>query len=294
MWKFLSFTLLLLSSAAVSSSNAPWGPTNPVADPEAMVIVGNARFTVLTDRMIRMEYKPTDSKFEDRQTVAVWNRQLPVPQFDFSIKDNLLKITTNFVTLKYQLNNPFSQDSLQISGSLGRGSNNWTYHYGQDDPLNLLGTIRTLDRRETISLNCSSPDLSDQDHCEPGLISRSGFAIINDTANFALSSDQWWDGPDTDLVDVYILGHGWDYKAALHDFVQIGGKIPLLPRYALGVWFSRWYDFSSKSAASVVQGYEQRSIPLDVFVLDMVRASFDGWMDGWMDSFFSLLFLFFS
>ena len=32
---------------------------NPVADPAAVVVSGNARFTVLTSKMIRIEYSST-------------------------------------------------------------------------------------------------------------------------------------------------------------------------------------------------------------------------------------------
>ena len=53
---------------------------NPVAAPEAQVVAGNARFTVLTDRLIRMEWSP-EGFFEDHATLAIVNRNLPVPSF---------------------------------------------------------------------------------------------------------------------------------------------------------------------------------------------------------------------
>ncbi len=36
-------------------------PYNPVANPEAVVLSGNARFTVLTPNLIRMEYSSSGS-----------------------------------------------------------------------------------------------------------------------------------------------------------------------------------------------------------------------------------------
>ena len=53
---------------------------NPVADPAAVVVSGNARFTVLTSKMIRIEYSST-GQFEDRATFAIVNRRLPVPSY---------------------------------------------------------------------------------------------------------------------------------------------------------------------------------------------------------------------
>ena len=72
-----------------------------------------------------------------------------------------------------------------------------------------------------------------------------------------------------DAVDLYFFGHGHDYKGALKDFVAVGGSVALPPRHAVGVWFTRWYDFTQGTAEEVVRDFERRSLPLDVLVLDM-------------------------
>jgi hypothetical protein len=56
---------------------------NPVANPGAVVTSSDnmARFTMLTPRLIRMEYSKTAGQFEDHSTIAMMNRNLPVPQF---------------------------------------------------------------------------------------------------------------------------------------------------------------------------------------------------------------------
>ena len=56
----------------------PYFEHNPLAQAGAMIISGNARFTVLTPHLIRMEYSQT-ATFEDRATTAVLHRALPVP-----------------------------------------------------------------------------------------------------------------------------------------------------------------------------------------------------------------------
>ena len=53
---------------------------DPVADPRAVVVLGNARFTVLTPELIRMEWA-ADGKFEDHASFVFINRRLPVPKF---------------------------------------------------------------------------------------------------------------------------------------------------------------------------------------------------------------------
>ena len=294
--------MLILSSLYFASINAsslsdgPWGPTDPVADPNAMVIVtapfsattlSTVRFTVLTDRVIRIERGPG----EDRKTLAVINRKLPVPYFQHWKSDNgrVFYIQTKCLTLMYEIGTEFASDTLQIQGQMycydhfnSSNSNSskdtplWSYHYGDQDPGNLLGTIRTLDNKRAETLDCSRQ--TDEAHCEYGLISRSGYAIVNDTLNYALdNTEDWWDRPNRNQEDLYFFGHGHDYKAALQDYRQIGGYIPQLPRYALGVWFSRWYDYTPASAAKVVQQFEQYTLPLDVFVLDMNWHTKNDW-----------------
>ena len=88
---------LLFSMAAQADDEL-----NPVADPEAVVTEGNVRFTVLTDRMIRIQYSST-AKFEDRATFAIVNRRLPVPHFTTEKDDKYLYIHTDSLDLRYRL-----------------------------------------------------------------------------------------------------------------------------------------------------------------------------------------------
>ena len=71
--------LAVVSGAEVSAdvvpplASGPWGARDPVAD--RTVTVGSARFTVLTDRVFRMEFVD-GTEFEDRATMAIINRKL--------------------------------------------------------------------------------------------------------------------------------------------------------------------------------------------------------------------------
>lgn len=60
-----------LCAAAITFSASA---LNPVALPEATVTSGNARFTVLTPEMIRIEFSDM-GVFEDRPTFTVQNRE---------------------------------------------------------------------------------------------------------------------------------------------------------------------------------------------------------------------------
>ena len=48
-----------------------------------------------------------------------------------------------------------------------------------------------------------------------------------------------------DAHDLYGFFHGHDYFGALADFVAVSGKTIMVPKYASGVWWSRWYDLNS-------------------------------------------------
>lgn len=72
----------------------------PEASKEATAVCGKARFTVLTPRLIRMEWS-ADSVFEDRATLGVVNRNLDVPHFDVKRSKSKVTITTSDMTLVY-------------------------------------------------------------------------------------------------------------------------------------------------------------------------------------------------
>lgn len=71
---FLTLLPLLFGICAVAEE------ISPKANPQAEVVMGNARFTVLTPRLVRMEWA-ADGKFEDKASLGIVNRNLPVPAF---------------------------------------------------------------------------------------------------------------------------------------------------------------------------------------------------------------------
>ena len=65
------------------------------------------------------------------------------------------------------------------------------------------------------------------------------------------------------------VGHGLDYGAALRDYSLVGGAQPLPPRYAFGMWFSRWWPFADFETSALVDQFEDHGVPLDTVVSDM-------------------------
>jgi len=146
--------------------------TNPVANPGAVVVLGRARFTVLTPQLIRMEWAE-DGKFEDHASLVFLNRNLPVPKFskELSTDGHALTITTTDLTLAYTPSADGSFTAEDLSLSLQVDGKETIWHPGMADTENLKGTTRTLDG----ALGSKTA----QEGIEPGLVSRSGWEITS-------------------------------------------------------------------------------------------------------------------
>ncbi len=224
----------------------------PLASNKAVVRVGHARFTVLTERLIRLEYDP-DDHFEDRATQTVWYRQQSVPDFTVRRDDGRVIIETRALSLSYQGDQAFSRENLSIHVN----STDTDWHPGDSDPLNLKGTTRTLD-----FINGSAP-------LHDGLISRSGWALLDESRAFVLNTEYWLEARTGHGTDWYFFGYGHDYKTGLRDYCAISGQMPLIPRWILGNWWSRFWAYTQQEMLDLIADFEQHAIPLSVCIVDM-------------------------
>jgi len=257
---------------------APPENYDPVADPRAVVKFGNARFTVMTSRLIRMEWA-ADGKFENHASLVFLIRNLPVPKFTQTIIEmgaqRILKIETDALKLTYKPLVPgggkLNEENLEIDFTLNGQRVVW--HPGMADTGNLLGTTRTLDGADGDKT---------KEPIGPGLVSRDGWVVVDDSErplfdsadfSFAKGEQSIWpwvmERPAGDRQDWYFFGYGHDYKAALGDFVRVAGRIPLPPRFAFGVWWSRYWAYSDQELNDLVRDFRENDVPLDVLVIDM-------------------------
>jgi alpha-glucosidase (family GH31 glycosyl hydrolase) len=249
-------------------------PYNPVANGGAVFVQGQARFTFLTARLVRIEYSLSSlPKFEDRATMAIVNRALPAPQVAKTMNGSTLTLESSSVRLTYA-GGPFTSSSLQVVSSSSSSFQSWQFGQSNSGNENLLGTIKSLDNLGVVSLNCTqNADVrvhNESLHCAWAVISRRGWATYDDSENWALSADaEFWQSPNVDSVDLYLFAHGSAYKDALADFVSVAGRVAMTPRAAMGIWFTRWFNFASSDVRRVVDAYESRSMPLDVWISDM-------------------------
>ncbi len=228
--------------------------TEPVAKAAAVVRAAGVRFTVLTPRLLRLEYDPSET-FEDRPSQAFWFRRQPVPAYKQRRTAGELEIETGALKLVYQ-DSPagFTPHTLSIELK-GAGV---TWHYGDRPEGNLRGTGRTLD-----DANGAIP-------LEPGLVSRQGWAVVDDSQSLVFNPQGWLQArPAQGALDLYFFGYGHAYADCLKDFTRLAGDVPLVPRWMLGNWWSRYWAYSEKELKALVEDFRQHEIPLSICIVDM-------------------------
>ncbi len=255
---FRSRALLVLSVIAVGLSPAQTPHDNPIADPKAVVTEGNARFTVLTPQLLRMEWSP-DRKFEDHASFVFLNRFLPVPHFTKSMEGSTLVLRTDSLELRYDTGRgKFNADNLEVRFTMNGQQHSW--RPGMADTGNLRGTTRTLDGVE------GSTKL------EAGVLSRDGWTVIDDSERPLLDNSDWpWvmSRPAGERQDLYFFGYGHGYRRELYDFTRVAGKIPMPPHFAFGTWWSRYWAYTDEEFQDLVRQFRMHDVPLDVLVIDM-------------------------
>ena len=268
--------LLVLAIATIVLPMFASAENCPKADEKAQVVAGNARFTVLTPQMIRMEWSE-DGKFEDRATLTFVNRKLEVPEFKVKQSKSKLVITTSNVTLTYKKGAKFSAENL--SAEILVAGNKVVWHYGDKDTHNLMGTTRTLDGY--YALNHPKNRKKNLSPMETGLLSRSGWSVVDDSSRhlFVPVESHWkqWVEcrPEGDRLDLYLFAYGHEYTKALKDYTRVAGEIPLPPKYTFGYWWSRYWQYSDNELRDLVETMRSLDIPLDVLIIDM------DWHETW-------------
>jgi hypothetical protein len=345
----------LTTSATVPAAWTERYFPDPLVD--TTFIHGAARFTVLSEALIRIEWSPhSPPRFYDTGSFFAVNRRFPVaPVVNASKGSTKLTLRTRLLLLEYA-GGELSAASLSIK-VLSSGA---VWRFGANPAGSLRGTIRTLDRvGSTVGLQCTQPAYLNDSHCEEGVVSRDGWAVIDDSVGprwdtmdytatvseggwpwvtgpaespasdsasrppapgsclaqgfdryecvwgntvdehacrdrgccfdsaAALAADgqppashfvPWcfWPSPLRRYTDLYFFGHGLDFRGALRDFAVLSGRVPLMPRWALGPHFSRWFAFSDAEERDVLSTHARLGIPLDSLIIDT------DWHKGWV------------
>ncbi len=220
---------------------------------KGIISSSNYRISVLTGRLIRLEYSSTGA-FEDRYTKTVMNRELDDITPKVTHDDGMLVVETGELILRYN-EKEFTTQGLSIE--LKNFGSTWHFiHDHGNTGENLRGTARTLD------------EVDGRTTLESGLFGRKGYGVIDDSKSPVLDGDKYVNR-ESDAIDLYFFGYGKDFYGGLRDFCRLSGKTPMIPRYALGNWWSRYYRYTEDSYREVLDKFDEEKIPLSVAVIDM-------------------------
>ncbi|MBB3187724.1 TIM-barrel domain-containing protein [Microbacter margulisiae] len=189
------------------------------------------------------------------------------PKVFFSIKQHgaTYVILTDSLLIWYNPHEDFTQGGIQVS--LRRNPVMILKRLDAQDTLNLGGVIPSLDNCNGDLKYAEQNNIHSKSHLHlipDGILSRRGFSVFRHTQDtLALYN------PGDRYEDLYVMGYGDDFREAFHDFYRLSGKIPMLPKWSLGLIYSRWADYTANDYKHIVNKFRQERIPIDAIVLDM-------------------------
>jgi alpha-glucosidase (family GH31 glycosyl hydrolase) len=292
--------LLGLAPALLGAAQAP-GPS--------AVTAGNARFEFLTPSLVRMEYSPS-AIFVDAPTAVVQKRDWPSVSVSRSEQQGWLVAATSALIVRYRLRSgPFNAANLEVTWK-DRGGTAHHWHPGDVDRLNLGGLTYSLDNISEANLPKDQMDLESPvkdeipgidlvlPQAKPGLLSRSGYAFIDDSGTPVLNAQGTWiePRPQQTGLDWYLFVYGRDYHQVLQEYAELCGPVPMIPRFVLGPWITdfnfEYFPGTAESRQPDFMRYNQQylmdevsrmrkdHIPFDTLVLDFAWHNY-GWQGGY-------------
>jgi len=200
------------------------------------------RITLLTPCLLRLE----SGAFTDLPTQTVWNRDFPKCKCSWGQERGIFTLKTEECTFRIDV-----AKQRMISVTFKDGTVIRDFEKG-----NLLGTARTLDMANgPVKL-------------ERGILSRSGVAVMDDSRSLLLEQD----GrilPRPQCTDLYFFAYGHDYRRCLRDFYRLTSPVPLIPKFALGNWWSRYKAYTQEEYRELMEEFIKRKLPITVATIDM-------------------------
>lgn len=222
------------------------------------VIKGNKfRITILSDLLVRLEYSE-NGLFEDRPTELVMNRKFPVVKFEKKEDEKYLTIKTSYFTITYQKEMPFVGSKVSPDQYLRIDLNGTDKYWFFNHPevRNFKGTTFSLDGADGKA------------KYGKGLYSTDGFVSLDDSRTLIFNEDGTLGKRTDKRIDTYVFMYKRDFGACLRDYFTLTGYPPLIPRYALGVWWNRNIEYNSKEIEKLVYKFNKYRIPLSIMMLD--------------------------
>lgn len=229
---------------------------NLVALNENIIKGKNYRITILTDRLVRLEYSP-EGKFEDRGSERVIFRRFPKAQFSFDSTETLIQIKTSMFTLNYVKEKPIVKTKMASSSNIQITLNNTdrVWYYGNNEIRNFGG------------INYSLDDFKGNLKQDKGFYSTDGFALLDDSTTDIIEESGKYIKRNNKNVDLYVFMYKKDLGLCLQDYYHLTGYPSLLPRYALGLWWYKEQKYTNQELYNLTNNFSNEDIPLSGILL---------------------------
>jgi len=208
------------------------------------------RITILTERLFRVEYNEK-GLFLDAPTQFAIFRDFEVPNFNFREDSSFLEIETRYFKISYVKESDVKSAS-NFKVMLENTDKVW--YFTNPEVRNFDANLLSLDGKKILS--------------QKGLYSMDGFASIDDSNSYIISPDGTLSIRAVETIDMYVFMYRNDFEYALKDYFMLTGIPPMIPRYALGIWWSKDYNYSENMLFKLFQRFSKEGIPISVLLLD--------------------------
>ena len=229
-------------------------------DKRAVLEGKNYRISLISERIVRLEFSP-DGKFLDKPTQLVKKRDIGLPDFSVRQDKHVMEITTRYFVLTYLKGKPFLGSNvdpmkyLKITLKSTDKDRCKDWYVGHPEARNLLGNM--------VGVDVNVPKL-----LQKGLYSLDGFASLDDSFSKVIAEDGTLEEPVPNHFDMYVFMYDKDFKQVLFDYFKMTGAPAMIPRYALGNWWSRNTIYDDDSLHNLLMKFEKNEIPISVILLD--------------------------
>lgn len=252
--------------------------TNLVSKPQAVFKGQFYRITILSDLLVRLEFSE-EGYFEDRPTELVKFRNFPIPQMKVDQNERHLDITTKYFNLRYEkekafYGNKYAPDSILKIKLLDASNKEW--YFGHPEARNYNGIIANVDKTTDPFLEVA--EVKDFKHLKrkienyidvkkKGLYSVDGFASIDDSKSNFIAQDGTVIYNDKKRIDVYVFMYNRDFGNCLQNYYMLTGMPPLIPRYALGIWWNKNDFYNYEDVQKLLADFNKNKIPMSILLL---------------------------
>ena len=227
-----------------------------MSNPKAIFQGAKYRITILSERLIRFEYDQNGIFFNHPTEFAKF-RNFNVPNFQVEENDKTLVIQTKYFVLQYLKEKPFIGPKYAPDQNLKVGlmNSDKIWYFNHPEARNFGAT------RVSIDNNIKRP-------LDKGLYSTDGFASFDDSKSLVYMEDGFLVKPTTKRIDTYLFIYRRDFGLCLKDYFTLTGYPPLIPRYALGIWWNKDVIYSFSDTKKLLKSFNTHGIPMSVLLLN--------------------------